>query len=229
MKKLIASLAMMCIVLMAGAVEYKNVSVLGDSYSTFKGYVYPDTNAVWYAAPAIRNTDVSSVEETWWRIFTEETGVPIEVNNSFSGATICNTGYKKKDYSDRSFITRMDNLGNPELILVFGATNDCWAGSPLEGRDSTDLYAVRPAMHCLFSGLARLYPKADVVFMLNDEIQGDIRKIILDTCELYNVPCLELTDVDKKSGHPSVEGMRQISDQLVRFLDRMQADNSSGE
>ena len=26
----------------------KSVSILGDSYSTFEGYVQPDTNFVWY-------------------------------------------------------------------------------------------------------------------------------------------------------------------------------------
>ncbi|MDO4757323.1 MAG: SGNH/GDSL hydrolase family protein, partial [Parabacteroides sp.] len=26
----------------------KSVSILGDSYSTFQGYMQPDTNVVWY-------------------------------------------------------------------------------------------------------------------------------------------------------------------------------------
>lgn len=45
-------------------------------------------------------------------------------NNSYSGSTVCHTGYQKADYSDRSFATRMDNLGNPDVLLVFGGTND---------------------------------------------------------------------------------------------------------
>ena len=28
----------------------KSVSILGDSYSTFEGYVQPDTNFVWYTS-----------------------------------------------------------------------------------------------------------------------------------------------------------------------------------
>ena len=28
-----------------------SVSILGDSYSTFEGWLTPDTNAVWYTVP----------------------------------------------------------------------------------------------------------------------------------------------------------------------------------
>lgn len=33
------------------AQNIKSVSILGDSYSTFQGYVQPETNAVWYFDP----------------------------------------------------------------------------------------------------------------------------------------------------------------------------------
>jgi hypothetical protein len=38
----------------------KSVSILGDSYSTFEGYVQPDTNFVWYlkTPPKGRKTDM---------------------------------------------------------------------------------------------------------------------------------------------------------------------------
>jgi hypothetical protein len=32
------------------------------------------------------------------------------------------------------------------------------------------------------------------------------------------VPVIELTDIDKISGHPSVKGMRQIADQVNAFI-----------
>ena len=110
----------------------KSVSILGDSYSTFQGYLQPDTNAVWYwDSPEAQNTDVHSVRETWWHQFIKKNGYRLCVNNSFSGSTICNSGYKRDkpdyaDYSDRSFVTRMKNLGCPDIIFVFGGTNDSW-------------------------------------------------------------------------------------------------------
>ena len=109
------------------------VSILGDSYSTFQNHVVPDTNYVWYFADANEpdRTDVATVDDTWWMRFITRSGLQLEQNNSFSGATVCNLGYEGNDYSDRSFIRRMDSLGKPDLILVFGATNDCWAKVPL--------------------------------------------------------------------------------------------------
>ena len=52
----------------------KSVSILGDSYSTFEGYVQPDTNFVWYlkTPPEGRKTDMVSVRNTWWHQFIKE-------------------------------------------------------------------------------------------------------------------------------------------------------------
>ena len=33
----------------------KSVSILGDSYSTFEGYVQPDTNFVWYLKTLLKD------------------------------------------------------------------------------------------------------------------------------------------------------------------------------
>ena len=35
----------------------KSVSILGDSYSTFEGYVQPDTNFVWYLKTPPKGTE----------------------------------------------------------------------------------------------------------------------------------------------------------------------------
>src|SRR5574344_1725373 len=128
----------------------KTVSILGDSYSTYEGYLTPDTNAIWYfAKPNTKQTDVKSVTETWWYQYIKDNGYRLCVNNSFSGATICYTGYGKADYSDRSFITRMNKLGCPDIIFIFGATNDSWAKAPIGEYKYADwtrpeLYSFRP-------------------------------------------------------------------------------------
>lgn len=98
----------------------KSISILGDSYSTYEDYLQPDTNAVWYFKRKNSDNDVSSVSQTWWYRLIKENGYKLCVNNSFSGSTVCNTGYQKKDYSDRSFVTRMNNLGCPDVIIIFG-------------------------------------------------------------------------------------------------------------
>ena len=197
----------------------KAVSILGDSYSTFENYLQPDTNAVWYFQQPRKNNDVRSVDQTWWYKFIKESGYRLCVNNSFSGATICHTGYRKEDYSDRSFVTRMNNLGCPDLIFIFGATNDSWAGSPVgeyryKDWKKADLYAFRPAFAYMLYSLQRLYPDTEVYCITNSELSDAITGSIDTICRHYGVKNIMLHDIHKQGGHPSAEGMESISRQV---------------
>ena len=124
-------LLLACVALPTIAQVKPTLAVLGDSYSTFAGFI-PVDNACWYNNPAdLKRTDVTKVEQTWWWQVVKEGGYKLGTIESYSGATICNTGYRDEDYSDRSFVTRCTNLGNPDIILICGATNDSWASVPI--------------------------------------------------------------------------------------------------
>ena len=105
-------------------------SVLGDSYSTFEGYVTPETNDVWYCLPPDNYIDVTSVEEMWWHQVAVEKGWILEQNNSFSGSLVCNMDFAHY-YGAHSFLHSINDLGNPDVIFVFGGTNDVWDEAPL--------------------------------------------------------------------------------------------------
>ena len=110
---------------LASAQVKKSVSILGDSYSTFENYIEPKSNEMWYFVKADpKRTDVTDVKQTWWHQLIKDGGYKLEQNNSYSGSTICTTGYRGEDYTERAFINRMDNLGSPDVLLIFGATND---------------------------------------------------------------------------------------------------------
>ena len=200
------------------------VSVLGDSYSTFEGFITPDSMETWYfARPDLRRTDVVKVGQTWWHQVVRRMGWKLERNNSWSGATICYSGYNDEDYKPRSFITRLDDLGSPDVILVFGGTNDSWANSPIgefkyEGWRRADLYTFRPAMAYLLDHLIERYPTADIVFIANSELKDEITGSMKTICDHYKVPMIQLRDIEKQNGHPNIKGMQQIADQLVSFL-----------
>jgi hypothetical protein len=213
-------------VLMAGiaVAQTKAVSILGDSYSTYEDFVTPATNELWYYAKnSEQKTDVKDVRQTWWHQLIKENGWRLAVNNSYSGATISYTGYDGNDYSPRSFNTRMDNLGQPDIIFIFGATNDSWAGSPIgdfkyEGIKKADLYEFRPALAHMLRWMTDRYVNTEIYFILNTELKDEINTSVKTICEHYGVPVITLTEVDKISGHPSVKGMRQIADQVNSFL-----------
>ena len=156
-------------------IKLGNVLLLGDSYTTFKGYI-PNGYAVYYSDSEKSETDVLTVEETWWHQVLSKTESNLVENNSWSGATICNTGYNGADFTDRSFITRLDNFINDgffeknkiDTVLVLGATNDSWSNAPIgdalkyEGWTKEDLYSFLPAMGYLATRLASL--KIRVIF-----------------------------------------------------------------
>lgn len=206
----------------------QKVSILGDSYSTFHGYVTPDTNLCWYGVPGEkRENDVQRVEDTWWHRFIHNHGYKLERNNSYSGATICHTGYKKVDYSDRSFITRLDNLGNPDIILIFGGTNDSWAGVPIGNYQysdwtKADLYSFRPAFCYLLHSVLKLYPDAEVYNITNTELTVEVAKSMEEICHHYGILNICLSDIDKQWGHPSMKGMKSIEEQVWTAIFRLE-------
>ena len=218
---IIAPLLLTCSMVMA---QTKTVSVLGDSYSTYEGFLTPSTNAVWYQVKnAAKKTDVTSVTQTWWHQVITKKGWRLCVNNSYSGATICNTGYDGNDYSDRSFLTRMSNLGCPDVIFIFGATNDSWAGVPLgdfkyDNIAPGDLWQFRPAMARLLEWMQLRYVGTELIFLLNDGLKESITESVKTICAHYGVKCIELHDIHKLSGHPSVKGMQQIAEQILNEL-----------
>ena len=221
-KTLLMLLAVMMTSLLSA--QTKLVSILGDSYSTYEDYVTPSTNELWYYAKnSDQKTDVKDVRQTWWHQLIKENGWRLAVNNSYSGATISYTGYDGNDYSPRSFNTRMDNLGQPDIIFIFGATNDSWAGSPIgdfkyEDIKKADLYEFRPALAHMLRWMTDRYVNTEIYFILNTELKDEINTSVKTICAHYGVPVITLTEVDKISGHPSVKGMRQIADQVNSFL-----------
>lgn len=141
-----------------------NIFILGDSYSTFEGYIpegfdpYYKNSGPYYEGEKgkLDENDVFKVNETWWYDLCNENGKLLR-NCSWSGTTICNTGYDKRDNSTCSFIARFDSLvkegffekNKVDTFFLFGGTNDSWADSPIgelmfEGWTHKDLYSVLP-------------------------------------------------------------------------------------
>ena len=200
------------------------ISILGDSYSTFKGYVVPDSNYVWYPQENPANNDVQDVRQLWWQqLIRNHQGYRLCQNNSFSGATICHTGYDGADYSDRSYCTRLWNLGSPDVILVFGGTNDTWAKSPIGdfqygNWQKNDLYKFRPAMAYVLESLQNRYPGVRIYVIINDILSDEVTASMKTICQHYHVSYIQLHDIDKQWGHPSQKGMQQIAEQVAAAL-----------
>ena len=82
--KRLAVLTLLVFAAIAASAQTKKVSILGDSYSTFKG-CNPEGYAPFY--PDAHN-DVKEVEQTWWSLYIQAKGYQLEKNNSWGGTTI---------------------------------------------------------------------------------------------------------------------------------------------
>lgn len=200
------------------------VSILGDSYSTFEGFI-PKGNAVWYTHHTKADrTDVGDVKQTWWWQLIDRGGFVLGKNDSYSGATISYQGYNGDDYADRSFITRVADLGSPDVLLIFGGTNDSWAGVEVGDYNYNDyilgeeLYKFRPAMSRLLQDAINHYPGTSIYVIINSELREDITESMMEVCKHYSVSYILLHDIDKTAGHPNQAGMKAIADQVLEAL-----------
>lgn len=223
MKRTFIFLLVMVACISTQAQSKRSISILGDSYSTFAGYVVPDTNYVWYPQDKVESNDVQDIRQLWWHQLISQEGYRLCQNNSFSGATICHTGYRKEDYSDRSYCTRLWHLGSPDIILVFGGTNDTWAKSPIgdfmyDHWEKSDLYQFRPAMAYMLAHLQNRYPGTEIYVIINDILSEEVTTSMKTICDHYGVPYIQLHDIDKQRNHPSQKGMQQIAEQVGAAL-----------
>ena len=202
----------------------KTIAILGDSYSTFEGYNTPDKMEMWYfKQPNLQRTDVNKVTDTWWWQVAKNGGYKLGVNNSWSGSTICNTSYNDADETYKSFLTRMDALGNPDIILIFGGTNDSWAHTPLgnyqyEKFRMADKYYFRPALAFMLQHMQERYPNVELYFISNTELDKDYTDAIHTVCKHYGVPVIQLHNIDKQNGHPNIAGMKAIAEQVLKVI-----------
>ena len=210
-------------------VNLGNVFILGDSYSTFKESI-PEGFATYYYEGR-ENFDVNSPEDTWWGMLLNKVNANLVLNSSWSGTTICNTGYNGDDYSDKSFVARFDKLVNDgffknnkiDTMLLFGGTNDCWAYSPLgetktENWTKEDLYSFKPAFCYLIDRIRKELPKARLISILNTHFLPEFDKAIKGLNEELKVETIVLSDIEKINGHPNKKGMEQISEQVLEYL-----------
>ena len=208
-----------------------NIVIFGDSYSTFKGFV-PDDFAVYYSENVRDETDVTSVKDTWWYQVISEKNLKLVQNNSWSGSTIGYTGYDNVDCStSSSFIYRLRQLISADFFLknkidkvfVFGGTNDSWSNAPLgeikfDNFDESDLYFVLPAVCYFLSLLKETLPKADIYCLINTDIKSEIALCMKEACKKYGITPITFDTIDKKCGHPTILGMKNIKDRVLEVI-----------
>lgn len=207
----------------------KNVFIMGDSYSTYKGYI-PEGYNCYYSDERTDEPIVKGVEKTWWRILAKENNLNIVKNDSFSGSTVCNT-VRETLTVESSFISRIDKYIAEKFfdenkigtMLIFGGTNDSWINAPIgntkySGWSADDLKCVLPAFCYLLHRSKTVVP--NIIVIINTELKPEITEGFIEVCEKNGIKNICLKEIDKQCGHPTELGMKQISDQVAKLLDK---------
>ena len=216
--------------------EKKTAMILGDSYSTFEGYI-PSGYAAYYISAGRETTDVTRVEETWWYTLMQEESYELVRNDSWSGSTVGYRSYNGADTSKTScFITRMERLESEgffaeheiDTLFIFGATNDSWCGAELgvpasDDIPREDLYTVLPAIEFLMRTVKRILPKTRIIYLINTNLKPEIGDEIRASAKRNGVEALTLTSIDKTSGHPTIRGMADIKHEVKEYLAQTKA------
>jgi len=153
------------------------------------------------------------------------------MNDSWSGSTVCCTGYDGKDFSHCAFIKRLDKYlaegffekNRVDTLFILGVTNDSWSDAPvgqLQFADWTkeDLYRVLPAVGYLTWRLSESFPDTRLLYIINDGLKEEITRGIEEACAHFGIPTLQLQKIDKLAGHPTIAGMQQIADQVAAYF-----------
>lgn len=208
---------------------FGNILIFGDSYSTFPGAV-PEGFHVYYTGKRDAEPDLQAASQLWWHLLATETNSNVIQNNSFSGSSICNTVREWLDETT-TFIARFDRLAEAgyfkenrvDTVFILGGTNDSWINAPVgevmfADIDKQSLYSVLPAVCYLIQRIREEIPNARIVQVLNTGLKDAITDGMKAAAEHYGTDVVALHDIEKIAGHPTVNGMVQIKDQILEQL-----------
>ena len=107
------------------SLEGKKLSIIGDSISTFNGYIPTGYD---YFYPKTGTGYVSSVDDMWWKKLADETGLSILKNASWSGSCVTNESTAYSTAQCASTNARINDLAdngtNPDIIICYIGIND---------------------------------------------------------------------------------------------------------
>jgi lysophospholipase L1-like esterase len=223
----------------------KIISILGDSISTYEGYIpASDGYNLEHLARYPQDNLFTGVEHTWWMQVIERLGAKLGVNDSWRGTTV--DGKSKTDKTAISNVQRIQNLGangSPDVILLYGGTNDYGQLNIVDKFDKTkmptevDLKTIQwGALSQAFAHtvlrVKHFFPDAQIVAILPARTKSyygttELRNgnnLLSAICDHYGIPYVNLFSSSLKTTHlpdgihPNKEGMDIITDAVLKVM-----------
>ena len=231
--------------------EGKVISILGDSISTFAGYIPIADGFNLQHRPRYPQSNLfSDVNLTWWMQTITALDAKLGINDSWAGSTVTNTiTGNSGDLGEKAAmasLTRIQNLGangTPDVILLYGGTNDIGRLLPLGSFDpataptevdltTTKWTTVADAYVNAIMRLQYYYPEAEILVMLptytasyyTNAKLAQYNTVFSAICEHYGIPYIDLRDCGISTAnlpdgiHPDATGMDYITRAVLDTL-----------
>ncbi|MBQ2892384.1 MAG: InlB B-repeat-containing protein [Bacilli bacterium] len=204
-----------------GTNEYngKSFGVIGDSISTFLGYI-PTGYSHFYPYPT---ADVCDIYQTWWMRTINKLGGSLFLNNSYSGSCVA-AGIPSDSQNPDRLSKFMMNGQTPEYIIIFMGSNDLASG--------INATLFEKAYRKMLDELLKLNPEfkfilctlpENLLYKKNEELRIEYNDIIEKISIDYEQ---KLVDLEKfslvgnlvDSAHPNKTGMKEMSEYFLNEL-----------
>ena len=196
----------------------KVISIMGDSISTFEGWIpIDDGHNLNHRKRYPQANLFDDVRLTWWHMLITNLGAKLGVNDSWAGSMVSNTATTNSGDlgpdACMSSVTRITNLGSngtPDLIFFYGGTNDAARNVPMGTFDPSKFQQVdlttttwstfADAYAVAIMRMQYFYPDAKIIAMTptwttsyyTPQRLNEVAKMIEEVCDYYGVAVVDL-------------------------------------
>lgn len=214
--------------------ENAYMGFLGDSISTFKGYI-PAGYSYFYP----QYCDLL-VEQTWWKMTVDRVGCKLGINNSYSGTCVSQKyGASTAGESISRLLKskRFDNLP-PDILIIFMGMNDSLAAP--YGLNETEF---EKAYRNMLNNIYQLYPevqlflctltyetnyqtKEESIYLQHIANSQALNEVIKKLAQEYQLPLIDFANAFHSKEylvdtvHPNIKGMTAMADLAVEAVQK---------
>ncbi len=201
----------------------KSVAILGDSISTWEGYI-PDGYDAFYPMPL---ADVTDMHQTWWMQTIDKLGASLFVNNSYSGTCVANdlrSGEDDRTSADKRLAHLVINGQTPDVIIIYMGSNDA-------AYDSVTVDAFDTEYKVMLDKIKALCPNSEIILCNlpttgtyysvaeKEAFNPTINKYAAEYgLKLIDFSTLDISQVLVDSGHPSTAGHTILANRVIESL-----------
>ena len=200
----------------------KTVSFLGDSITTYEGYI-PTGYAKFYP---YATGDVTDVNHTWWMQVVNKLGMKLLANNSWGGSAVAGTQASATQNVNRLKTMFVDGV-TPDVIVIFMGNNDA-ASIYISEKEFDEAYGK------MLKNIKTMAPNSEIIILnlpsikLFDEAkQNTFNQMIEKHANNNELQIIKLSEVFDRStvsnylmdsAHPNRAGMNLIANKVLDNL-----------